>query len=94
MNYGGWYEKRALKFLKGILRNAYRNDQFFGGRGESGITQERDEKRLEYLNVITESSFEHFSGRERILEHDIAPNGQTHATSIVGEHAYWGMILV
>ncbi len=93
MNYGGWYEKRALKFLKGVLRNAYGNNEFHGGRGESGLTLERDGKRLEYVNVVNESSFEHFSGCERILEHDVKPGGDIHGTLVVGEHEYWGMML-
>lgn len=93
MNYQGWYEKRALKFLKGVLRNAYRNEEFHGGRGPTGITMERDGKRLTYVNEITSNEFHHFAGRERVIDNDIMPNGEIHGSMLLGEHEYSGMLL-
>lgn len=68
----GWHERRAERFLKGVFRNAYRHEQFYGGRGESGIQQDRDGKRLVYVNTaMSPNSFVDFRCNEIIAEYTL-----------------------
>lgn len=81
MNYGGYYEERAIKFLKTALRKAYEARQFFGGRGPLVFS----EGSLVYVNQPRFNDFLKFEGREEVFDLD--------TRSSLGWHEYWGMTL-
>ncbi len=62
MQYGGYYEKSEIPFLKTVLRIAYLSGWFVGGRGPC----ECEEGSLLYLNRPC-GNFSAFSGREDIF---------------------------
>lgn len=82
MNYGGYYEEQAIKFLKRALRQAYEAHQFVGGRGPLVHT----EGSLVYVNRPRLNDFAKFEGREEIFD---AQSGTS-----LGFHEYWGMSLI
>lgn len=81
MNYGGYYEERAIKFLKAALRKAYEARQFFGGRGPLVFS----EGSLVYVNQLRLNDFSKFEGREEVFNLGTG--------SSLGWHEYWGMTL-
>lgn len=90
MHYGGWYDERAIPFLKRALMRNYREKIFTGGRGPERL--EGEDHTLQYLNrVKNRSNFLSFEGTEQIIttsEQWGLPVGQK-----VGEHHYFGGIL-
>lgn len=92
MSYGGFYTDQAIDFLKNILRRAYEEKKFLGGRGESSyggiIVPQEKHIMLEYKNSF-EGNFERFSGREDIHENPLTPNPE-----LWGYHQYFGMALI
>lgn len=82
MNYGGYYEERAIKFLKAAIRKAYGAHQFFGGRGPLLFS----EGSLVYVNQPRLNNFSKFEGREEVF--DLETGGS------LGWHEYWGLALI
>ena len=82
MNYGGWYDKRAIAFLKRALSQTYNAHQFVGGRGPLVYT----EGNLIYVNHVRLNDFRKFEGHEEELDADIGES--------LGFHQYWGMSLI
>lgn len=82
MNYGGYYEEQAIKFLKRALRQPYEAHQFVGGRGPLVHT----EGSLVYVNQPRINDFTKFEGREEIFD--------TKNSTSLGFHEYWGMSLI
>lgn len=82
MQYGGYYHKKAIPFLKQALLNAYCDRKFFGGRGPSIYK----EGNWIYINHTTGVSFEGFKGREEII--NMAED------CFYGWHEYWGLSLL
>ena len=80
MEYGGWYEKNDLRFLKDVLLRAYSRGDFYGGRGQST----RGLGGVMYSNRVDTTRGPNFHGRERIYLEG-APYWR-------GEHYYSGMI--
>ena len=80
MSYGGFYTDSTIAFLKRVLLKTYEASQFVGGRGPR-IYIESD---LVYTNRVS-GNFNHFSGREEIL------NAETGA--LLGFHEYSGIDL-
>jgi len=68
MNYGGYYEERVIKFLKAALYKAYKDRQFFGGRGPLVFS----EGSLAYVNQPRLNDFSKFEGREEIFDLRVA----------------------
>ena len=64
MRYGGWYKKEVIPFLKSALMAAYRERQFFGGRGPIQFMNE--EKTLVYQNSGDLYPFSNFHSSEQI----------------------------
>jgi len=61
MTYGGRYSAAVIPFLKKALYQAYRKNEFNGGRGPGCFS----EKELVYANFVAErSTFGAFSGEE------------------------------
>ena len=81
MHYGGWYQKRAIPFLKKCLCSAYESKTFRGGRGLGCV----EGKKLTYFNLIEEAStFRCFKGKEGIFAD----------AKCIGNHWYRGMTLI
>lgn len=81
MHYWGFYEEAANKFLKSVLLRAYRDKEFFGGRGRK-VAQEGP---FLYLNHTQLEDFRSFSGREEVIN--------TVAGGVLGSLDYSGMWL-
>ena len=84
MNYGGVYEERAIAFLKSMLRRAYENLLFVGGRGPYRCS----DGSFFYMNNPCPNDFYKFRGREEIF---IMEGGNIIS---LGFHEYWGMSLM
>ena len=83
MSYGGFYEERAIAFLKRALCKAYEAHEFVSGRGPR-----RDvEGNLIYLNKPLLYDFAKFDGREAVFILNV--EGEVE----LGFHKYWGMSL-
>ncbi|MFC1594804.1 DUF5680 domain-containing protein [Patescibacteria group bacterium] len=82
MTYFGTYEEEAIPFLKKALYEAYKNDEFFGGRGPQSFTDDD----MTYYNVIRQIGFDKFNGYEAIMH-------TRHGRSL-GWHEYHGMVLL
>ncbi|MEK7552098.1 MAG: DUF5680 domain-containing protein [Patescibacteria group bacterium] len=80
MHYGGWYDEKAIPFLKTCLQKAYKKRQFLGGRGPM-LARGRG---LFYQNQPRSSGFDDFSGEEWI----------SGPTRFFGRHWYHGMSLL
>ncbi len=88
MTYGGYYLKEAIPCLKKALMDAYRREQFWGGRGMAEYALTRCSSTYYYLNEPKTITFSSFEGRESMREqHD---SGVTY----LGSHKYWGMALL
>lgn len=82
MNYGGWYAKLAIPFLKSCLQMAYVQERcFYGGRGPKFVRGER----FTYVNRIERDNFSDFVGEEKIFDSD---------ERCLGYHWYRGMSLL
>ena len=89
MFYGGHYPKEVIPFLKLALMEAYKKDEFLGGRGPRVYLAVN--KELRYFNgVIPPSNFSRFEGREEIY----VVNSDGTEAEMVGWHKYWGMALI
>ncbi len=89
MHYGGWYDERAIPFLKRALMCNYRDDVFLGGRGPERL--EGEGHTLQYLNKVEQNDFGNFRGYEYIIatsDQSGVPAGQK-----LGEHYYFGGLL-
>ncbi|MBU0530951.1 hypothetical protein KJ910_00430 [Patescibacteria group bacterium] len=85
MSYGGYYPKAASRLVKQALLEAYRARVFTGGRGPTHLV----EGNLEYFNQqVPGASFEHFSGRERVVDRSEPPSPE------IGFHDYMGLALI
>jgi len=83
MNYGGFYRKEDIPFLRRALMANYEFNNFFGGRGPDIFTDQNRE--IAYSNYsVYASTFSSFSGKECI--HD--------SKKTLGWHEYWGMALI
>lgn len=63
LNYHGLYYSKAMPFLRSVLRKAYEEKRFFGGRGPLIF---RKDPYL-YINRPESDEFTDFKGREEIL---------------------------
>lgn len=81
MQCGGWYEKRALPFLKKCLLKTYGAKRFYGGRGPAF----ESDGELTYTNSINSNSFDDFEGEDNVTDSD---------GTYLGEHWYRGIRLV
>lgn len=89
MHYGGWYDKRAIPFLKRALMRNYSRNVFMGGRGPERL--EGEDHTLQYLNRVDKNDFAEFRGYEYIVsasDQSGVPAGQK-----LGEHHYFGGLL-
>jgi len=84
MSYGGRYEKRAIPFLKQVLKDSYKEKLFHGCRGPQFV----DGSDMSYHNELTgeTTTFSQFGGREKIVEH--------RTNRMLGYHQYYGMSLM
>ena len=80
MNYGGWYDKEVMAFLKEALMIAYKANQFVGGRGPDDIYVSNFQGLL-YNNRVQLRTFVNFSGIEFVTDSFGASRG---------EHFYFG----
>ncbi len=89
MNFGGWYDKKVVPFLKRALMCNYRDNIFLGGRGPERL--EGEDHTLQYLNEVKQNDFGNFQG----YEHIIATSDQigVSAGQKLGEHHYFGGLL-
>lgn len=81
MNYGGYYEERAILFLKRALLETYEAQRFVGGRGPIMYS----EGPLVYVNTPRLNGFVGFEGHEKVFDL---------AGVQLGYHTYSGMGLV
>ncbi|MEX2008131.1 MAG: DUF5680 domain-containing protein [Candidatus Spechtbacterales bacterium] len=81
MHYGGWYDKKALPFLKKVLLLAYEERSFTGCRGPGRL----DLGDYSYQNAWEGSGFTSFKGEEKIERPGLAQ---------CGRHTYRGMALI
>ncbi|MFA5961167.1 MAG: DUF5680 domain-containing protein [Parcubacteria group bacterium] len=79
MQYGGYYRKEAIGFLKEVLLSSYENRDFIGGRGP----YQQKNHDLIYTNNPSTNRFHDFKGEENI-------HNQTYNIKM-GYHHYWGM---
>lgn len=89
MQYSGAYEKEAIPFLKSILLDAYKNKQFFGGRGPAI----HETETLAYFNIYPENAFFYFKGKEKIIK-TIRESNRSVKIENLGTHKYFGMSLI
>jgi len=90
MQYGGWYKKEVMEFLKRVLARYYTSNVFYGGRGP--IMFAGEDHMIQYLNNVIRNDFADFLGHESIIvtsELYGCPPG-----TIQGEHHYFGRALV
>lgn len=89
MRYYGKYEKSAIPFLKLALQDAYKKGEFYGGRGMELFESEK------HPNLIYDNNwrgtFEEFHGIESIVSDH---GGSSPKTVKLGEHRFWGGMLV
>ncbi|MCK5021786.1 MAG: hypothetical protein KAR54_00875 [Candidatus Pacebacteria bacterium] len=83
MQYGGFYPKKVVPFLKLALQSTILNEKFIGGRGPS-LFKHKDYPNLSYVNNPEVNDFTIFWGKEWITE-DAQP---------LGYHYYNGIILI
>lgn len=84
MNYGGYYKKEAIPFLKSCLQRAYvKERRFYGGRGPKFVKDER----FTYVNRIEKNDFIDFAGEEEIVDSNFNQR-------CFGYHWYRGMSLL
>jgi hypothetical protein len=84
MSYGGCYPKDVIGFLKSALKSQYEKGSFRGGRGPIRHVG----TQFTYRNMskgIENSDFDHFSGREEILDKE---------ENLLGFHEYFGMSML
>jgi hypothetical protein len=84
MQYSGYYEESAIKFLKTALCKAYEMRHFVGDRGPVSYK----ENLFIYTNSPRRNNFTKFEGREEIFVN--TADGQVS----LGFHEYSGMSLV
>lgn len=89
MNYVGWYEEEASRFVKRVLLYAYQQGKFNGGRG---LDADNSSPPMKYRNVVDRSSsFEQFSGFEIVDKFNAFAD---HERICLGWHKYSGMLLL
>lgn len=89
MDYRGWYEKEASRFVKQALLNAYKQGTFNGGRG---LAVDDSSPPMKYLNtVIPGSTFEKFAGFETVNTINVFAD---YERPCLGWHKYSGMLLL
>jgi hypothetical protein len=83
MNYRGSYPPwpEVVSFLKDVLLKAYKDQEFYGGRGPLSVCG----RELMYINILQRNDFDRFSGHEMIFN---TKTGQSY-----GFHEYQGMCL-
>lgn len=92
MHYGGFYQNKAIPFLKEALFTAYQRRMFYGGRGQSFYLN--PEWEMGYINRLASGdffpmdieAFESFEGREEIFD--------LQTSESLGWHRYWGCTLI
>ncbi|MBI2063959.1 MAG: hypothetical protein HYT65_03140 [Candidatus Yanofskybacteria bacterium] len=89
MHYGGWYDKRAIPFLKRALMRNYSENVFTGGRGPERL--EDNDHILQYLNRVEQNDFRGFQGYEYIIA--TSYHAGVHSGQKLGEHHYFGGLL-
>ncbi|OGN10289.1 MAG: hypothetical protein A3J46_00645 [Candidatus Yanofskybacteria bacterium RIFCSPHIGHO2_02_FULL_41_11] len=85
MNYGGWYDKEVIPFLKEALMEAYVQEAFCGGRGQPSFTSNEKYPGLLYVNPRHNYSFRLLRGIESVTD----PFGK-----LRGTHDFFGGLLV
>lgn len=81
MNYCGFYQEEDIPLLKSILKTAFQNGEFIGGRGP---VRSAVGTKVYTNEVVSGSSFLHFRGTEKISD----------SSGVVrGYHNYWGEML-
>src|SRR3989344_1895712 len=65
MHYGGWYDERAIPFLKRALMRNYEERIFLGGRGPQQL--EGAGHTLQYVNHVEQDGFASFKGYEYMI---------------------------
>lgn len=89
MHYGGWYDEKAIPFLKQTLFLNYSGNIFLGGRGPKFL--EKADRTMQYSNQVEINSFAKFYGHEYIVSGSIktgVPEGE-----LLGEHRYFGGLM-
>lgn len=87
MHYWGYYEERAVPFLKSALRQQYGYEAFCGGRGPRITRYRTGDEYLIYRNQPESNDFGDFHGSEEIMD---ASGG----IEVLGYHEYMGRMLV
>ena len=85
MQYGGWYKKEAIPFVKTALMSAYGASQFRGGRGPASFYDNNSYPGLLYVNECESESFENFKGREFVTDG---------FGKLLGEHSFFGGLMI
>ena len=85
MHYGGWYDKKAIPFVKAALMDAYSRGVFRGGRGQASFYNNESYPSLLYTNLGDPLGFDNFKGREFVTDG---------FGKLLGEHNYFGGILI
>jgi hypothetical protein len=85
MDYGGWYDKEVIPFLKEALMLAYSSEVFCGGRGRASFTRNEAYPGMLYINQGEFLNFAGFRGRELATD----PFGKPR-----GEHNYFGGLMI
>ena len=85
LQYQGWYELKAIPFLKRALRCTYEQSIFRGGRGPKMFRQ----GAYSYQNHVEEfrETFRHFVGREQVSRYE-----EGEGLKVAGWHEYQGML--
>lgn len=88
MSYEGWYEEKAIPFLKEALKAAIKEKVFLGGRGQKMFTS-KNYPNFYYSNIQEPGDFHSFAGRESIFS-----LGDIHLQNdSLGCHEYRGGLL-
>ncbi|MDP3792445.1 MAG: hypothetical protein Q8Q89_01815 [bacterium] len=85
MQYGGWYDKKAILFVKTALMDSYSRDMFRGGRGQASFYNNESYSGLLYTNLGDPLGFENFKGREFVTDG---------FGKLLGEHNYFGGVMI
>lgn len=88
MQYRGWYVKKAIPFLKHVLKTAYAEKKFCGGRGPQ-IFEHAEYPGFTYINDIHNGGgdFSQCNGEEQIVSIVRKQNAMKHIR--FSYHEYW-----